>query len=153
MHLTLLRLVTYNNCIICSISIIHEIVQNQFLTNKALFYGAAASTFIAGVLHLTIVPMFFMLMPINVTVFFIVSGLAQLFWVIPVIKRWSKPWYYVGIGGTVILIILWLIAVPGRGLPISELEVAIELVQIVFIILCSIIIAKYRATKLDNRNV
>jgi hypothetical protein len=85
------------------------------LTNKTLFYAAAVSTFIAGVLHLAIVPMFFMLMPINVTVFFIISGLAQLFWVIPVIKRWSKPWYHVGIGGTVILIILWIIAVPGRG--------------------------------------
>jgi hypothetical protein len=69
------------------------------LINKALFYAAAASTFIAGVLHLAIVPMYFTLMPVEL-IFFIVSGLAQLFWVIPVIKRWSKPWYYVGIGGT-----------------------------------------------------
>jgi hypothetical protein len=70
------------------------------LTNKALFYAAASSTFIAGVLHLAIVPMYFSLMPVDLTIFFIVSGLAQLFWVILVIKRWSKPWYYVGIGGT-----------------------------------------------------
>jgi hypothetical protein len=69
------------------------------LTNKALFYAAAASTFIAGVLHLAIVLMYFTLMPVEL-IFFIVSGLAQLFWVIPVIKRCSKPWYYVGIGGT-----------------------------------------------------
>src|SRR5919202_981720 len=114
--------------------------------NSVLFYAAAASTFIAGILHLAIVPMFFNLMPINVTIFFIISGLAQVFWVIPVIKRWSKPWYYIGIGGTVILIILWIIAVPGRGLSISELEVAIELFQIIFIILCSIIIAEGRTT-------
>lgn len=123
------------------------------MTNKALFYVAAASTFIPAILHLAIVPMFFTLMPIDLTVFFIVSGLAQLFWVIPVIKRWSKPWYYVGIGGTAILIIMWLIAVPGSGHPIGELDVAIELVQIVFIIVCSIIIAKGRTTKLDNKNV
>ena len=124
------------------------------MTNKILFYAAAASTFIAGILHLAIVPMFFNLMPINVTIFFIISGLAQVFWVIPVIKRWSKPWYYIGIGGTVILIILWIIAVPGRGLSISELEVAIELFQIIFIILCSIIIAEGRTTsKFEKKNV
>src|ERR671927_1183200 len=112
------------------------------LNNQILFYGAAASTFIAGVLHLAIVPMFFNKMPTNVAIFFIISGLAQLFWVIPVIKRWSNIWYYVGIGGTAILIILWIIVVPHNG--ISELEVAIELFQIVFIILCTIIISKGR---------
>ena len=120
--------------------------------NKVLFYTAAASTFIAGVLHLAIVPMFFTQMPINVTVFFIISGLAQVFWVIPVIRRWSKLWYYVGIGGTAILIILWVIAVPHTEL--SELELAIELFQIVFIILCSIIIAKARTIpKFEEINV
>jgi hypothetical protein len=112
------------------------------LTNKALFYAAAASTFIAGVLHLAIVPMFFTQMSIDITIFFIVSGLIQIFWVIPVIKRWIKPWYYVGIGGTVILVIMYLIAVPGSGYPVSQLDIAIELFQIAFIILCSIIIAK-----------
>src|SRR5215216_6497499 len=76
------------------------------LTGEALFYAAAASTLIAGVLHLAIVPMFFTQMSVDTTIFFVVSGLAQIFWVIPVIKRWSKPWYYVGIGGTVILIIM-----------------------------------------------
>ena len=125
------------------------------MTNKILFYAAAAaSTFIAGVLHLAIVPMFFTQMSIDITIFFIVSGLAQIFWVIPVIKRWIKPWYYVGIGGTVILIIMYLIAVPGSGYPVSQLDIAIELFQIAFIILCSIIIAKNRVEmKLDKKNV
>ncbi|MCD6037412.1 MAG: hypothetical protein K0S67_1300 [Nitrososphaeraceae archaeon] len=109
------------------------------MTNKALFYAAAASTFIAGVLHLAlaIVPMFFTQMSIDITIFFIVSGLTQIFWVIPIIKRWIKPWYYVGIGGTVILIIMYLIAVPGSGYPVSQLDIAIELFQIAFIILCN----------------
>jgi hypothetical protein len=125
------------------------------LTNNALFYAAAAaSTFIAGVLHLAIVPIFFTQMSIDITIFFIVSGLAQIFWVIPVIKRWIKPWYYVGIGGTVILVIMYLIAVPGSGYPVSQLDIAIELFQIAFIILCSIIIAKNRGEmKLDKKNV
>jgi uncharacterized membrane protein YuzA (DUF378 family) len=114
------------------------------LTAKTLLYAAAASTLIAGVLHLAIVPMFFTQMSTDITIFFIVSGLAQIFWVIPVIKRWSKPWYYVGIGGTVILIIMYLIAVPGSGYPVNQLDIAIELFQIAFIILCSIIIVKDR---------
>jgi uncharacterized membrane protein YuzA (DUF378 family) len=113
-------------------------------TVKPLLYAAAASTAIAGVLHLAIVPMFFAQMSIDVTIFFFVSGLAQIFWVIPVIKRWSKPWYYVGIGGTVILIIMYLIAVPGSGYPVNQIDIAIELFQIAFIILCSIIIVKDR---------
>ena len=130
-------------------------VQDQLLTNKALFYAAAASTFIAGALHLAIVPMFFTQMSIDITIFFIVSGLTQIFWVIPVIKRWIKPWYYVGIGGTVILVIMYLVAVPGSGHPVSQLDIAIELFQIAFIIRCSIIIAKGSRTipKFDKKNV
>ena len=119
------------------------------MTNRVLFYVAAASTLIAGVLHLTIIPMFFTLMPMNVTIFFLIAGAAQLFWVIPVLKRWRNLWYYVGVGGTVILIALFVVAVPGRGLPVSGLEVTIVLVQIVFII-CSIIIVKDRTMKLDK---
>jgi hypothetical protein len=124
------------------------------LTAKALFYAAAASTLIAGVLHLAIVPMFFTQMSIDTTIFFIISGLAQILWVIPVIKRWSKPWYYVGIGGTVILIIMYLIAVPGSGYPVNQLDIAIELFQIAFITLCSIIIVNYRtASRLQKGNI
>jgi hypothetical protein len=118
---------------------------------RVLFYVAAASTFMAGVLHLAIIPMFFTLMPINVTIFFLVSGVSQLFWVIPVLNGWNKLWYYVGIGGTMTLIALFVIAVPARGLPVNELEVTIEFIQIVFII-CSIMIVKDSTTKLEKAN-
>jgi uncharacterized membrane protein YuzA (DUF378 family) len=111
-----------------------------------LLYAAAACIFIAGVLHLAIVPMFFAQMSIDVTIFFVVSGLAQLFWVVPTIKKWSKPWFYVGIGGTVILIIMYFVAVPGSGYPISPLDLAIEASQIIFVILCTNIIFKDRTT-------
>jgi hypothetical protein len=99
----------------------------------------AASTFIGGVLHLAIIPMFFAFTPVNVMIFFLVSGAGQLFWVIPVLKRWSNVWYYIGMGGTAILIALFVIAV-------RELEITIELVQIVFII-GSIMMLKERTTK------
>ena len=76
------------------------------MTNKALFHTAASSTFRAGVLHHAIVPIFFTPMPVYLTIFFKVSDLAQLFWVIPVIKRWSEQWYCVEIVGTVVFIIV-----------------------------------------------
>lgn len=124
------------------------------MTSKALFYAAGASTLLAGILHLAIVPMFFTHMTIDTTIFFVISGLTQIFWVIPVIKRWSKPWFYVGIGGTTILIIIYIVAVPGSGYPVSHLDIAIQLFQFVFIILCSIIIVKDRTTsRLYKRNI
>ena len=126
---------------------------NNILTDKLLLYTAAASTFIAGILHLALVPMFFKQMSPNVMIFFIVSGVAQLFWVIPTIRKWIFPWYYIGIGGTIVLVILWIIAIPGSGYPIHEMDVAIEVSQIAFIILCVIIIKKNKleieSTKVD----
>jgi len=121
------------------------------LRNKVLFYVAAASTGVAGILHLALVPMYFSVMSIDVTVFFIVSGLAQLFWVIPIIKRWNKLWYYIGIAGTTVLIIMWIVAVPGSGYPVDGLQIVTEVFQIIFIITCSFIISKGRIkAKLDD---
>jgi len=109
-----------------------------------LSYIAAASTIIAGILHLALVPMYRMVMTLDVIIFFIVSGLAQLFWVIPIVKIWIKPWYYIGIGGTALLIIMWAVAVPGRGYPIDGLQIVTEFCQIIFIIVCCIIVSKAR---------
>jgi hypothetical protein len=123
------------------------------LIERVLLYSAAVFTSIAGVLHLALVPMFFKQMTLDVMIFFIVSGLAQLFWVIPTIKKWILPWYYIGIGGTIVLVILWIIAIPGSGYPIHKTDVAIEVSQIAFIILCVIIIKKTKleieSTKVD----
>ena len=115
---------------------------SNILIERVLLYSAAVFTSIAGVLHLALVPMFFKQMSLDVIIFFIVSGLAQLFWVIPTIKKWILPWYYIGISGTIVLVILWIIAIPGSGYPIHETDVAIEVSQIGFIILCIIIIKK-----------
>jgi len=123
------------------------------IIERVLLFSAAVFTSIAGILHLALVPMFFKQMSLDVMIFFIVSGLAQLFWVIPTIKKWILPWYYIGIGGTIVLVILWIIAIPGSGYPIHELDVVIEVSQIAFIILCVIIIKKTKleieSTKVD----
>ena len=43
----------------------------------------------------------------NSEIFFIISGIAQKFWVIPMLKRWGRTWHYIGIAGTIIRIIIW----------------------------------------------
>jgi hypothetical protein len=107
---------------------------------KVLIYSAALCTLIAGVLHLAIVPMFIGQMTAEITVFFVASGLAQICWILPTLKKWIMPWYYVGIGGTIVLIVLWIIYIPGGGHPIDLNSAAIEAFQIAFVILSAIII-------------
>lgn len=103
-----------------------------------LYYAAAATTAIAGILHL-IQASNVLEFSLNFFIFFIVAGIAQLFWVVPIIRRWGMPWYYVGIGGTIVLIILFAITrmpgnpITGRGGPISPMAVAIEVLQAAFI--------------------
>ena len=64
------------------------------------------------------------------------------------LKRWGRIWYYIGIAGTIILIIMWAMTrvagnpITGRGGPISEMAVAIEVFQVAYIIITAIIIAK-----------
>lgn len=119
---------------------------------KILYYGAAATTAIAGILHL-IQGSNVLGFNLNFGIFFIVSGLAQLFWVLPIIRRWGLPWYYVGIGGTIVLIILFVITrmpdnpITGRGGPLSPMAIAIEVLQVAFIGLTVAIIVYERKRK------
>lgn len=105
---------------------------------KALYYAAAATTAIAGILHL-IQASNSLRFNLNFGIFFIVAGIAQLFWVVPMIRRWGMPWYYVGIGGTIVLIILFVITrmpdnpITGRAGPINPMAIAIEVFQAAFI--------------------
>lgn len=74
----------------------------------AVYYGAAASTAIAGVLHLVVAFNAAGLGEITLTTLFAAIGIAQIFYAMPLVQRWGRPWYYSGIIGTAILIILWL---------------------------------------------
>ena len=118
-----------------------------------MFYVAAASTFIAGILHLAIIPMFFKIMTLDVTLFFLISGLAQVFWVIPVLKNWTNLWFYVGIAGTVVLIIMWIVAVPGSGHPVDANQAAIEGLQIIFVVSSIIIVRDRMSLKTNTQNI
>lgn len=118
---------------------------------KGLIYGAAASTLIAGILHLALVPMYFGQMTTEVTVFFLASGLAQLFWILPTVKKWIMPWYYIGIGGTIVLIVLWIVYIPGGGHSIDAMSATIEAFQIAFLILSVLIIKKSKQESIKSR--
>ena len=115
------------------------------MTNALYYAAAAATTAIAGILHLVLAPNI-LGFSLNTGIFFIVAGIAQLFWVVPMIKRWGRMWYYLGIGGTIVLIILFAITrmpgnpITGRGAPISPMGIAIEVFQVAFIILTAIIV-------------
>jgi cytochrome c oxidase subunit 1 len=74
---------------------------------KLLHYVGAATTALVGILHLILVP-FFIGFNSTSSIFFVVTGVAQLFWTLPLIKRWGNFWYFIGIAGTVVLISLYL---------------------------------------------
>jgi hypothetical protein len=123
------------------------------ITSKdLLFYGAATCTGIAGILHLILVPNAID-SNINNATLFLVGGITQIFWVLPMIKRWGRIWYVVGIAGTVILIGLWVITripdnpITGRDGPISERAIAVEIFQIAYVAITALIIAKERIRK------
>lgn len=114
--------------------------------NSIIMIAGAASIYaaMAGILHLTMLPA----PNTNMTILFLVGGIAQIFWIVPTIKRWGKAWDYVGIAGTVAFIIIWLITrmpdnpITGRAGRIGESAIIIEIFQIAFIVLLGILISK-----------
>ena len=126
------------------------------LSVKILIYAAGACTLIAGILHLSLAPNLIGL-NLQIGVFFLIAGITQIFWTLPVVRTWGRVWNYVGIGGTIILIIVWTITrypdnpITGRGLPVNSIGVTIEVFQIAFLVLCAAIIARERKTKGVNK--
>lgn len=127
--------------------------------HRSLYFyiSAAAFTGIAGALHLTLAVMGIGRGISPFGIFFIISGIAQLFWVLPMIKRWGRTWYYIGIGGTILLMILYLATrVPnpitnGRAIPINGIGIATEFFQAAFIIATALIIFKERRVNTDQK--
>ena len=59
------------------------------MNTKVLYYAAAATTAIAGILHLIMTPNILNFSP-NGAILFSVGGAAQIFWAIPMIRRWRR---------------------------------------------------------------
>ena len=83
------------------------IYQPVELTTLSKIYGCVAvcATLLAGILLLTL---FSIDTRINwMSIFFLVSGFFQIFWVVPIVKRWGNYWYYAGIAGSLISIAVY----------------------------------------------
>jgi hypothetical protein len=123
---------------------------------KLLSYAAGGCTLIAGILHLSLAPNV-IVNNLQVGIFFLVAGIAQIFWTLPILRTWGRIWTYVGIGGTIILIIIWTITrfpdnpIIGRDLPVNSIGIAIEAFQVAFIVLCSLIIGSATRRKGVNK--
>ena len=133
--------------------------QSTFRNNyQYLFIAAAVATAIAGIVHLYM-PLSHprMLGNIPTATFFLGSGIAQLFWVIPMIKRWGRIWYYVGIAGNIAFIILYVVTrfpgnpVNGRGGDIDVVDITCELAQVAYIAITAVILLKERSMKLVHK--
>lgn len=124
---------------------------------KWLYYAAAATTAIAGILHLILAPNMLSFNP-NSAILFFVGGAAQLFWAVPMIRRWGRVWYGVGIGGTLVLIAIWIITrmpgnpITGRGGMVNEMGIAVEALQWTFVgLTAAIIVIESRMKRIDTR--
>lgn len=139
----------------------------QYIYNhiNTIFYIAAIATIGGGILHLLMLgpsskpinfPMH--LLPYTDTLFAI-SGILQIFWCIPIIKRWGINWYYIGLIGTIGLCLLLLITRIPNGitnLPLEDknpMALLTEITQFLFIGVTIIIIKfEYAETTLQNKS-
>ena len=128
----------------------HSDKKMQYLTVLA-----AATTLLAGILHLAMIGSFnkpanfpWGMLPAS-DLLFIISGGAQVFWTIPMFLGWSVRWYYAGIIGTAGLVILLAASripnpMTGQALQNNTIGYLTEIVQIAYIIITGIIIVKQR---------
>jgi len=107
--------------------------------------SASGATGIAGVLHIYLAVIVWPLNE-NVAIFFLISGIIQLSWIIPTLKK-IKPLYYVGTGGTIVLIVLWIITrfpnpITGEAVPVNEIGIATKILEGIFVGLIILLIRR-----------
>lgn len=124
---------------------------------SALYYAAAGATAVAGILHLILAPGMLNFNP-NATALFAIGGAAQVFWAVPMVRKWGRTWYAVGIGGTAALVLLWVVTrmpgnpITGRGGGVNEMAMAVEAAQLLFIgLAAAILVIESRMKRIDSR--
>ena len=87
----------------------------------AIYCAAAVAVSIAGVIHLMLGAGSLRFNGSGMTILFTIGGLLQIFWIIPMARRWGQVWYVIGIAGNIALFAIWLITrypgnpINGRG--------------------------------------
>ncbi len=142
-----------------------QTIERKRIRNKKiyLYYFAGAMIAIAGILHLVVAYnvlgglagiigslvgpglLTATLSIAKLGFFFLVAGMAQLFWSIPMTKRWGRKWYYIGICGTIALIALYAatkgpnpITTGGINIPIYDIPT--EIFQIAYVAIAAVIV-------------
>lgn len=151
-----------------------QIIERNGIKNEKiyLYYLAGAMIAMAGILHLVVASHVLggldgiigsLMGPGLLTTtfnidklgfFFLVAGIAQLFWSIPMTKRWGRKWYYIGICGTIALIALYAttkgpnpITTSGINIPIYDIPT--EIFQIVYVAITTVIIIIERKQRFE----
>jgi hypothetical protein len=133
-------------------------VKTVLFENHVLFYIAAATTIIAGILHLMMIgpsmkPLNFPMELLPYTDgLFLISGIAQIFWAIPMALNWNTRWFYAGLIGTIALTsLIALTRIPNEitGIALQDknpMALLIEVMQTTYILTTiTIILNKKRA--------
>ena len=111
------------------------------------YYYAAAAIAIAGILHIVLSANGIGRASLS-GIFFLIARIAQLFWALPMARRCGRIWYYIGIGGTTVLIIIYFVTrfstpiTEGRALRINSMGIVIEIFQMIYIGLTAYILTR-----------
>jgi hypothetical protein len=130
-----------------------------------IFYISAFATIGGGIMHLLMLGS--ALKPVNFPMqllpytdgLFIISGIMQIFWCIPMIKRLGINWYYIGLVGTIGLSLLLLMTRIPNGitnLPLEDknpMALLTEVFQFLFIAVTTIIIINERQSNKISKKI
>lgn len=127
------------------------------LKARGLYYAAAAAAVAAGIIHLIMAPGMMNFNP-NGVILFLVGGAAQVFWAVPMIRRWGRAWYGAGIGGIVVFSAIWIITrmpdnpITGRGGMINEMGIVVQLMQWAFVgLTAAVIVMESKINRVEKR--
>ncbi len=130
----------------------------SFQHYRYYFIAAAVATATAGIVHLYIPFAFPMVFEnLAVAIFFLGSGIAQVFWILPMLKMWGRLWYYIGIVGNAGFIILYVITlfpdnpITRKGGSVDITALICELGQVAYIIITVAILSKESKIKVNQK--
>jgi hypothetical protein len=94
----------------------------------------------------------------NATILFAVGGAAQIFWAVPMARKWGRAWYSIGIAGTVAFMLIWVITrmpgnpITGRGGGVNEMAIAVESMEVMFIgLAAAVLVLESRMKKIGSK--